>query len=106
VWLLGQASCKGDAAMGCGLVALMALPVYGLTLFSVPFLFALWLARCVYWVSHRGDERPRVGYVPRPQAQVPPVNSTVLPKPAPGGEKTPEHTPDAGHRWLGESRKP
>jgi len=104
-WLLEHASCKGEAAMGCGLVALMVLPVWELTLFSIPFLFALWLARCVYWVSHRGDEGRRIGYVARPQAQGFPVNSTLVPKPPPAGEKTPEQTPDAGHRWLGDSRK-
>jgi hypothetical protein len=107
VWLLEHATCKGEAAMGCGLVALMAIPVWGLTVLSIPFLFALWLARLAYWVSHRGDEAGRIGYVARPQAQVFPGNSTILPKPAPAGAAKPgEQTGDAGHRWLGESRKP
>ena len=101
VWLLQAASCKGEDAMGCGLLALMALPVWGLTVFSIPFLFALWVARFAYWVSHRGDQVQRIGYAARPQAQVFPVNSTMLPNPAPTGEKKPDQTRDAGHRWLG-----
>jgi len=104
MWVLEHASCKGEDAMACLLLALMALPVWGLTVFSIPFLFALWVARFAYWVSHRGDEKRRVGYAARPQAQVFPVNSTMLPNPAPAGEKKPEPTRDAGHRWLGDTK--
>jgi hypothetical protein len=56
----------------------MALPAWGLTLFAIPFLFALWLARFVRWVSHRRDEPPRIGYTapPPPPAPTPQYSIT------------------------------
>ena len=85
-WLITHASCKGDALAGCLLLAVMALPVWVVTVLGVPFLLALWLARFVHWLSHRQDGGQRIGYVAPPPARP---------------ESTPAESSNAGHRWLG-----
>ena len=87
-----------DAQLGIGVFALVWFA-------SLPLMGLMWIIVIFRWVLGGGKRPPpSIGYVATPQAQVFPVNSTQLPKPEPAGEKTPERKPDAGHRWLGDTK--
>jgi len=77
-WIVRQPeSCKGEAALGCGLMALLGLLAFGLFLCATPVVFALWVARFARWVSHRRDKGPGIGYTAPPPAPEPRPQYTI-----------------------------
>lgn len=55
--------CQGEAALGCGLIALLMLPLLGLCVVATPVILAFWVVRLGRWVTRKPTTSPGVGYI-------------------------------------------
>jgi len=77
-WGLKQPGmCAGEAALGCGFLALLALPLWGLGIVATPVVIVLWLVRLGRWMTRKREPEPRMGFRPPPPMPEPREQYTI-----------------------------
>lgn len=69
--------CQGEAALGCGLMAVLMLPLLGLCVVATPVVFAFWVVRLGRWVTRKRTQSPGVGYIAPLPPPVEPATYTI-----------------------------